>query len=253
MRKNERCRKIQLVLISGHPSLNRLLFRLTLLLFSISSAFPQSVIRSIAGGGPNNTPALRTGMRFSGMSFDAAGNIYGTSTLQPVLKITPDGRVYVVAGSAINYFIPVTLGDGGPAINAAMVPEKVVSDPAGNLYIADAADNRIRKVTAATGIISTIAGNGIPSYGGDGGLAVNASFDLPADILLDGQGNLYVADYENGRIRKISLSTGVVTTVAGSGSSSLSGDGGLAILAGIGLPSDHCLESRGHATLYHCL
>jgi uncharacterized protein (TIGR03437 family) len=188
---------------------------------------------------------VQTGIRFSGMSFDAAGNIYGTSSLHSVLKITPDGHVFVVAGSAIEYSIPIALGDGGPAIAAAMTPGKVVSDPSGNLYISDFVDNRIRKVNAATGIISTIAGNGIADYGGDGGLAVGASFNDPGDLLLDGQGNLYVADYLNARVRKISLSTGIVTTVAGSGAPTLSGDGGLALAAGIGYPSNIALNAAG--------
>src|SRR5207244_12569062 len=94
----------------------------------------------------------------------------------------------------------------------------------GNLYIADHGNHRIRKVAAATGIITTVAGNGINTFAGDGGAATNASLNYPASVALDASGNLYIADPNNNRIRKVAAARGSITTVAGGGIDL--GDGG---------------------------
>lgn len=133
------------------------------------------------------------------------------------------------------------LGDGGTALNAGLYrPYAVVRDNAGNLYIASTDDNRIRKVAAGTNVITSIAGTGIGGYSGDGAAATNANFyfatGLPG-LTLDNKGNLYVGDYGNNRVRKINLSTGIVTTIAGTGVGGYSGDGGQATSAKLSNPA----------------
>ncbi|WP_224994417.1 cadherin domain-containing protein [Cesiribacter sp. SM1] len=128
-------------------------------------------------------------------------------------------------------------GDGGPAAAAKLYqPFSVVSDVSGNLYIADEYNHRIRKVDAATGRISTIAGTGTPQYGGDGGPATAASFYMPNGLAIDKSGNLYVCDRYNNRVRRIDAVTGIITTYAGVGPTGVSnagygGDGGPAASA----------------------
>ena len=106
--------------------------------------------------------------------------------------------------------------DGSPAISASLSqPYNITFDHTGNLYIADYLHNRVRKVSALTGIITTVAGNGTAGFSGDGGPATNAELFLPSGVILDTAGNVYIADYGNNRIRKVTESTGVITTFAG--------------------------------------
>ena len=122
-------------------------------------------------------------------------------------------------------------GDGGPATAASLSqPVFVAADAAGNVYIVDQNNNRIRKVDAQ-GTISTFAGNGTQGFGGDGGPATSATLNLPTGVFPDGLGNVFIADVGNGRIRKVDT-TGTITTVAGTGALGFSGDGGLATSAG---------------------
>src|SRR5258708_5753705 len=119
-----------------------------------------------------------------------------------------------------------SLGDGGNATNAAFsAPWGVAADGAGNLYVTELNQNRVRKVVLSTGVITTIAGNGTPGFFGDGGQAVNAMLTSPAGVALDGTGNLYISDNGNNRVRKVVLGTGVITTVAGNGMCSPPADG----------------------------
>jgi uncharacterized protein (TIGR03437 family) len=120
----------------------------------------------------------------------------------------------------------------------------MVQDTAGNIYFADNADNRVRRVDPA-GIISTIAGTGQAGFEGDGGQALLATLDGPQGIQLDNQGNLYIADYNNNRIRKVVLSTGIITTVVGNGDYHYSGDGGPATSAGVD-PYDVAVDTAGN-------
>ena len=122
-------------------------------------------------------------------------------------------------------------GDGEQATAAELAaPLQAIFDATGNMYIADADNNVIRKVTT-TGIISTVAGNGTGGYSGDGGAATAAEMNYPQGIVFDAAGNLYISDA--GRIRKVVLSTGIITTFAGDGTGNYGGDGGQATAAGL--------------------
>src|SRR6202011_2399609 len=116
-------------------------------------------------------------------------------------------------------------------------------DSVGTLYITDYNGCRIRKVNAATGVITTVAGNGTVGYSGDGGPATNAEFQYPGGVGIDSAGNLYIADQRNNRIRKVSAATGIITTVAGSGTQGFSGDGGPATSAALYYPGTIAIDS----------
>ncbi len=125
------------------------------------------------------------------------------------------GLITTVAGTGVAGFS----GDGGPAtsaqLNLGSFPGVTV-DGSGNLFIADQWNHRIRKVSAATGIITTVAGTGTPGFGGDGGPATSAQLYNPGGVAVDPSGNLFIADYNNNRIRKVAAGTAIITTVAGS-------------------------------------
>jgi len=115
----------------------------------------------------------------------------------------------------------------------------------GNIYIAEWGNQRIRKVTVSTGIISTIAGTGASSYSGDNGAATSATLSYPFGVGLDTAGNVYIADTDNHRIRKVTISTGIITTFAGTGTSSYSGDNGPATSATLNYPYGVAVDSAG--------
>jgi streptogramin lyase len=129
-------------------------------------------------------------------------------------------------------------GDGGPA-KAALLngPFDVAFDSAGNLYFSDTFNNRIRRVDARSGVISTVAGNGEKGYSGDGGPATAASLNEPYGILLDSAGNLYIADRLNRRVRGVDASSGIITSLAGTGEAAYGGDDGPAGRAGLAEPN----------------
>ena len=115
------------------------------------------------------------------------------------------------------------------------------------MYIADTFNNRIRKVTTATGIISTIAGTGTSSFSGDGGVATSATMWYPHAVAADSSGNVYIADSYNHRIRKVTVSTGLIDTIVGTGSATFTGDGGAATSATLNYPFGVELDSSGMA------
>src|SRR5229473_1607344 len=141
-------------------------------------------------------------------------------------------------------------GDGGPA-NAALLngPFDVAFDAAGNLYFSDTFNCRIRRVAAASGVITTIAGNGDKGYGGDGGPATLAALNEPYGIALDRAGNLFIADRLNRRVRRIDAMTGIITTLAGTGEAAYGGDGGKAEAAGLAEPNGLAFDPT-QRTLY---
>ena len=141
-------------------------------------------------------------------------------------------------------------GDGGPA-NAALLngPFDVAFDAAGNLYFSDTFNNRIRRVDARSGTISTVAGNGDKGYSGDGDPATEASLNEPYGIALDRAGNILIADRLNRRVRRIDAASGIITTLAGTGEAAYSGDGGPAARAGLAEPNGLAFDA-GQRHLY---
>ena len=129
------------------------------------------------------------------------------------------GIITTIAGyGAIGYFTGGYSGDGGPATAALLnSPYGVAVDTAGNIYIADSNNNRIRMINNSTGYITTIAGNDEGDYSGDNGPATAALLYIPYDVAVDTAGNIYIADTYNERIRMITKSTGNITTIAGTG------------------------------------
>lgn len=198
-----------------------------------------------AGFSGDGGPALNA--RFNnprGMAFDAAGNLYIADTsnhrIRKVDKVTKS--VTTVAGANQGFS-----GDGGLAVNARLdSPEGVTVDQAGNIYIADTGNCRIRKIDAATSVITTYAGTGNCNYSGDGGLATNARLDTPRDVIPDNSGNLYIADTSNCRIRKVDGVTGIITTYAGTGTCGLNGDGGPATNARLNSPRGLAFDPAGN-------
>ncbi len=163
------------------------------------------------------------------VAFDAIGNMYiADTTNMRIRKVSTTGVITTLAGNGIKGYA----GDGGAATAAELnTPTDVAIDTEGNLYITDFSNSRIRKVNTL-GIISTFAGTGIAGFSGDGGLASVAELQYPMSITIDVTGNLYIADHANFRIRKINTS-GIITTIAGTGTAGYSGDGGQATSAKI--------------------
>ena len=208
----------------------------------------QSSIETVAG---NGTPGFSgdggaaTATRLygpSGVALDGAGNLYIADwSNHRIRKVDAAGVITTVAGDGTHG----SGGDGGAATAAQLRgPADVALDGAGNLYIADTSNNRIRKVDAA-GVITTVAGDGTCCYGGDGGPAVAARLQRPSGVVLDGAGNLYIADTWNRRIRKVDAA-GVITTVAGDGTEGYGGDGGPATEAQLYFPSRVALDGAGN-------
>ena len=176
--------------------------------------------------------------------FDAQGNLYFVETGNHIVrKVTSADILTTVAGNGVQGFA----GDGGAATAAELdSPAGLALDSAGDLFIADSHNQRIREVVASTGVIRTIAGSGAAGFSGDGGAAILAQLDLPTALALDSAGNLFVADTRNHRVRRIAAATGVITTIAGNGTESFSGDGGLATAAAIDSPNGLALDASGN-------
>ncbi len=172
---------------------------------------------------------------------DASGNFYiADSYNNRIRKVAVDGTITTIAGTSFYGFA----GDHGPATSAWLrSPFGVAVDSSGCIYIADQSNHRIRKIVAGT--ITTVAGNGTGSYAGDGGPATSAELALPLGVVVDGSGNLYIADYGNCRIRKVN-GGGIITTVIGNGGCAYSGDGGPAVSAQLEAPYGVALDATGN-------
>ena len=173
---------------------------------------------------------------------DAAGNVYiADQNNNRIRKVNPQGVITTFAGNGAAGFS----GDGGPATGASFrSPSGVFADGSGNVFIADVGNQRIRKVDTA-GNIATVAGNGTSGFSGDGGPATAASFFNPVRVIVDASANLYIADQSNHRVRKVD-SSGMVSTIAGSGSSGFSGDGSAATSAALNNPTALALDASGN-------
>ncbi len=159
--------------------------------------------------------------------------------------VAATGNIITVAGNGT----PGYSGDGGPATSAQFsVAHSIAVDGAGNLYIADGPNGRVRKVDSS-GNISTFAGNGTYGWTGDGGLATNASLFYPSGVTVDPVGNVFIADYGNGTVRMVSAASGIITTVAGygvNGYGNFPGEGGPAFQALLGLPYAVTVDESGN-------
>ncbi len=202
----------------------------------------------VKGNSGDNGPAAAATMDGpSGLSFDSAGNLYFADLRNhTVRRIDAAGTHTItrVAGGGI------TLGDGGPALSAALaLPNGTAVDGTGNLYITDwtdANDARVRRVDSVTKVITTISGQGT-NPDGDGLPAANAKLVYPNDVLVDGVGNVYVADSGHGKVRRIDAS-GIISTIAGGGTAGL-GDGGPARSARLGSVGALSFDKGGNLLL----
>jgi len=217
-------RRLQIILISTV---------LAMCLSSIAWSAPGD-ISTIAGRGlGDNGPATSAGLLFpSRVALDAAGNVYiADSSNNRVRKVTTSGVISTFAGAGLQ----TSSGDGGQAASAGLNGcSGVAVDLSGNIYIADTYNHRIRKVNSS-GVITTFAGIGSPTFSGDGGQAASAGLNSPINVAVDSSGNVYIADSSNNRIRQVD-NAGVITTFAGTGASSFSGDGGQAASASLNAP-----------------
>jgi sugar lactone lactonase YvrE len=213
---------------------------------------PNRNIRKISPDGIISTVTVVHGNDYF-VALDRASDLFiadPTNTLYAIAEVSPSGSIRRVAGGACGIY-PCSgfLGDGGPATSAELSgAQGVAVDAAGNIFIADSQDHRIRKVTP-DGIITTVAGNsplpGPGGFSGDGGPAVDAQLNYPIDVAVDGTGNLYIADYENQRIRRVSPD-GIINTIAGNGTPGYSGDGGPATSASLTRPSALAVDGAGN-------
>ena len=203
---------------------------------------PSGVITTVAGTGEREPhfggdgdggPATEARLNFPyDVAVDGNGNLYiADRDNHQVRKVDPSSVITTIAGTGERGFD----GDGGPATEARLnLPCGVVVDGAGNLYIVDSFNHRIRKVDTS-GVITTVAGSEERGFGGDGGPAAEARLRVPFSVAVDGAGNLYIVDSFNHRIRKVDTS-GVITTVAGTGEPGYGRDGGQATEARLASP-----------------
>lgn len=215
-----------------------------ILLTSISAS--AQTITTVGGGGAtlgDGGPATnaRIGNPY-GINFDSNGDLYiACGAPNRVRKIDANGIITTIAGDGTSGYS----GDGGPATNARFrLPTSVVFDSVGNIYISDKLNFAIRKIDAVSGIISTVCGDGIQGYTGDGGPASSARLFSPETIFIDRRGNMYVAENSKHVVRKISTS-GIITTIAGTGVAGYNGDGILATTAQLYFPQSIAVDDFG--------
>ena len=188
-------------------------------------------------GGPANAAAIIYSTR---VKIDARQALYiadrGNLRVRRIDRVT--NTIATIAGGA---------GDGIPATaSVLLLPRGIVRDAAGNIFVADQGNHRIRRIDAVTKLISTVAGTGFGGFSGDGGPATGARLFSPFGLAIDASGNLYVCDDDNFRIRRIDAASGLITTVAGNGTNDFSGDGGPATAAAIGETSGVAADASGN-------
>jgi sugar lactone lactonase YvrE len=203
-------------------------------------------ISTIAGSGSSGFcgdggPATSACLNFPiGVAVNGNNNLFIADTFNNrVRQFKSPGAITTVAGSGLRDFC----GDRGPASSACLnVPEAVAVDGDGNLFIADTFNNRVRKVSAS-GIITTVAGNGTADFCCDNGAATSACLNFPRGVVTDDKGNLFIADTFNHRVRRVAK--GIITTVAGNGSPAFCGDNGAAISACLQFPVAVVIDTDG--------
>ena len=203
-------------------------------------------ISTVAGGGVGDgAKATLASLSFPfQVAVDSAGDLFiadsGNNRIREVNHTT--GVITPVAGTGVSGY-----SGNGQAGTSAMLddPTSVAVDAAGDLFIADSGNNRIREVNHATGIITTVAGNGIAGFSGDGQPATSAELNDPAGLAVDSAGDLFIADSGNNRIREVNHTTGVITTVAGNGIAGYSDDGTAAIGAELYYPQSVTVDAVG--------
>src|SRR5437879_5961263 len=218
-------------------------------------------IRVVAGSGveafngndgPTKNASLDLGVNNlpNGIAVDAKGNIFFVDKFNNQIRSvdTTTGIITTFAGSGPGgYYSGGYSGDGGPATSARLnLPGEIALDTNVNLFIADSQNGRIRRVDASTGMITTVAGNGGFTFSGDGGPATAAALNHPGGVAVDTNGNVFIADAYNCRVRRVDAATGILTTVAGNGQFSFSGDEGPATAAALWFPIGVRVDDGGN-------
>jgi len=209
---------------------------------------PDGVIETVMGTGTEELvvgearPALETTLSSPyGLTVDPADNLYVISRKHSVVyKVTPDGIAHRIAGTGVGGFS----GDGGPAVQAQIAGgNHLLVNAVGEIFLGDTSNQRVRKIDTA-GIITTFAGTGTAGFGGDGGPAMAAQFNGISAMAFDAASNLYIADFDNHRIRKISTD-GTIISIAGTAEPKYNGDGLPATQANIGEPCGVVVDAAG--------
>jgi len=217
-------------------------------LFPSPADTPVGIIQTVAGNGTsafsgdNGAAASASLSEPFGVAVDASGNLYIADTSNHrIRKVDSFGTITTVAGNGTEGFS----GDGAAATSATLnTPIGMAVDTSGVLYVADSFNNRIRKIDAA-GVITTVAGNGDARFSGDHAAATRASLSAPFGVAVDKAGNLFIADTSNHRVRKVDT-LGTITTVAGNGVQTFSGDSGAATRASLNFPTGVAVDRGGN-------
>jgi uncharacterized protein YjiK len=212
----------------------------------------QGVIQTVVGTGTagyngNGLAGTSTSLGgLGGVAVDRSGNVYISDiSSNVVLMYTVATRIVNIVAGSIGTQGPA--GDGGPATSAGLnTPSAVAVDYAGNIYILEFYSNVIRVVSGSTSIISTYAGTGMVGSLGDGGLASQAQLSTMQAIAVDPVGNLYIADSNNNRVRRVCAATKIISTIAGTGTAGNSGDGSFPWQAMLNGPAGVAIDNSGN-------
>ncbi len=211
------------------------------------SAVQSQDIFTYAGGGVGDGPDAKNASlsRPENIVVDEAGNLYITdSDHHRIRKVDSTGAISTIAGTGMEGYS----GDGGAAVDAVLDTPEVLSLHGSSLYFTELGNHTVRKIDLTTGMISTVAGTGTAGYNGDGIAANTAQLNHPDDVCVDSQGNLYIADTSNFRIRKVDMGTGMISTIAGTGEQANAAEEGDAATTAIGYI--HSINADSDDNLY---